>query len=792
MEARHPYKAGKIWLGRSQNPLPIGYGDDRHVCLVSGTRGGKGTSIIVNNLALWPGPAVVIDTKGENATVTAARRGPGSQWCVGMGQAVRVLDPYETAVIGDNLRGRFNPMDALDPEDPDVIDDAGEMADAIVVVREEKQDAFFDESARQMVKALILHVLTAPEFEGERNLVTVRKLLARGDWKAVDVLKSVGKSKAEIAPAQALLWDAVSDNEALDGVIADIGTGFASMRQNSPKTFESVLQSAHRNTEFIDSPDMKWLLETSDFRLSDLKTRREGMSLYLCLPQRRMNTHFRWLRLMITLIVNQMEKTAGQPACGHPVLLLLDEFSALGRMPVIENAMDRMAGYGVKMFLVLQSLGQLKDIYKDRWETFVGNCGLKIFFNNEDHFTREYAAKLIGDTETVRDTLSETDGTSATEGYSGSVSRGTSRNSSHGGSQSYSRTEGTSGSETYSESSSVGGSKGVTYAKALFGMAESGASKSESWSVTTSRSSQSGWSESETEGESTNWSEGTSSSEGVSFSRSRSNGYSRSRGRSEAIHRRALIAPDEIGRLFGTVRDKDDPRYPGLALVLMAGQQPAAVRRVNYYEDDYFLCCFDPHPDHKFRAPDFVQVTAREMAECAAFLNTGVLDTFRKDRAVDLPSASIERVLALPGVRSEEYQRMADVRVGDERFSLVAPGRGMIMNVVRPGSLDLDQPIFRIGYYPGPRYVNPREAYRTIVRKALWRRNAIIGWMKASAACFLPALFVAGRSVYRLSLPLSLPEIGCFLLAAGGFLSLITWGGLLGKCPRFILHGRDR
>ena len=71
---------GQIWVGESfdGDAEPIGYRDDRHVLLVSGTRGGKGTGVIIPNLCLWPGSAIVIDPKGENATVTARRRGEGS------------------------------------------------------------------------------------------------------------------------------------------------------------------------------------------------------------------------------------------------------------------------------------------------------------------------------------------------------------------------------------------------------------------------------------------------------------------------------------------------------------------------------------------------------------------------------------------------------------------------------------------------------------------------------------------------------------------------------------------
>ena len=114
VEENYRYSDGTVWLGRScsENSVGIGYCDDRHVCLVSGSRGGKGTTSIVNNLILWPGSIFVIDPKGENATITAARRGRGSEHARGLGQKVRVLDPFKAAQVDDSFRGRFNPLDA--------------------------------------------------------------------------------------------------------------------------------------------------------------------------------------------------------------------------------------------------------------------------------------------------------------------------------------------------------------------------------------------------------------------------------------------------------------------------------------------------------------------------------------------------------------------------------------------------------------------------------------------------------------------------------------------------------
>ena len=56
----------------------------------------------------------------------AARRGPGSKHCDGLGQAVHVLDPFETAQVDASLRASFNPLDALHPDNPGCLDDVGD------------------------------------------------------------------------------------------------------------------------------------------------------------------------------------------------------------------------------------------------------------------------------------------------------------------------------------------------------------------------------------------------------------------------------------------------------------------------------------------------------------------------------------------------------------------------------------------------------------------------------------------------------------------------------------------
>lgn len=627
---RHQFTPGAFWLGRSptEDARAIGYSDDRHICLISGTRGGKGTTSIINNLALWPGSVVVIDPKGENATITACRRGPGSTFCEGMGQAVYVLDPFNAAQVPDALRGQFNPMDALDPQGEETVDEAAVIADALIVISE-GEAKYWDESGRSMLKGLILHVLTADEFEGERNLLTVRRLIMRGDDKKVELLKEMGESN--IPSAHELLWEGVRLNSHLHGTIADIGSSFANMLQSAPKQYESVRQVVDRNTEFMDSPGMRRCLTASSFRLSDLKTKKTGVSLYLSLPQRYMNTHFRWLRMMIGLTVAEMEATPGKPATGHRILFCLDEFAGLKRMESIETSVAQIAGFGVKLMFVVQSLEQLKATYKDKWETFLSSCGLKIFFGVEDYFTREYVSKFIGEQEIIKNlnttsqaknsqtgrthTDSHQVGSAVNEQTTFSTSDAFTHSTQENTSIQQGKNTGRSGGSQWSVNLGRQSNSGGNWKPGLFFKNDEQRNKSSGGSLGGTYGRQKGWNE----GEQQSTTRGHGSSEGhtrtggmsiasgmtlqestgSSDSLTHTEGFTDTRGTNESAYKRRLLTEDELGSFFKRITDKYHAAYPGFALVLVSGEQPIFLRKANYFEDHQFIRRYDPHPDHE-------------------------------------------------------------------------------------------------------------------------------------------------------------------------------------------------
>lgn len=356
---------------------PVGIEDDRHILTVAGSRAGKGRAIIIPNMLHYPGSVLATDPKGELATITARRRHKGLK------QSVHVLDPFKVARgNAAGLRRSFNPIMAMRPDS--LVADAALIADALVIVSE--KDAHWDESARTFIEGVILHVQSAPIYEKVRSLVTVQALIARG------ALDTDGKKRSLAA-----LDAAMRSNPAGDGVVKDAAADFF---DRTDKERASVLSTARRHLKFLNYPEIRGVVQEHNFQLSDLKT--ERTTIYLCLPASQIGTCARWLRLFINLTLQSMEITpATSPV---PVLMVLDEFASLGKMRQIEDAAGQIAGFGVKLWPILQDLGQLKALYSERWETFMGNAGVLQFFGNNDLTTLEWISRRCGRTsiETTR------------------------------------------------------------------------------------------------------------------------------------------------------------------------------------------------------------------------------------------------------------------------------------------------------------------------------------------------------------------------------------------------------
>lgn len=394
--AQFRYRPADILIGSDPHAGLIGSRDDRHIITVAGSRAGKGASVVIPNLCLYPGGCLVIDPKGENAAISANRRGHGSAYCQGMSYPVHVLDPFDI-VPNKEAPSHFNPMDGLDPDSRDGVDDAALLAEALIIA-ENGKDSHWSLAARNLLRGLILYVARAAP-PGHKNLGSVRDLLTLPLTE--NSPEAATRTGAKTINSFTELLTVMLKGGDRYGVIARAA---GSLSGKTGAELSGVLSTAQEQTAFLDSGPMREVLSRSDFNMADLKTV-QGFSVYLCLPAMRIETHYRWLRLLVTMALTAMERTPGRPS--FPVWFVLDEFAALGYMASLEKAASLVAGYGVRLHPIIQDLTQLKSLYNERWETFMGNAGVLQFFGNTDLFTCEHVSSRLGDTEILLASLTE-------------------------------------------------------------------------------------------------------------------------------------------------------------------------------------------------------------------------------------------------------------------------------------------------------------------------------------------------------------------------------------------------
>ena len=359
-----------LMIGRASPALSESYAgrilsnpDPRHMVTVAANGAGKGVSAIVPNLLAYEGSVLAIDPKGELAAITSRRR-------AARGQTVHVLDPFGVSGLRS---AAFNPLSLLNEENEDIVEDAALLTDALVYDERGSGDPYWGLEARNLLQGLILHIATSSDFDNdERHLLTLRRLIT-GDQEDFHATLQRGATNPHCA-----------------GSVARLLAPYSAMPE---KQFGAVRSTARVSTDFLESARMARVLTTTDFELADLK--RRPTTVYLCLPAARLGTHNSWLRLMIGLSLQAMERERVRPE--RPVVFLLDEFATLGYMRLIENAVGQIRGFGVQLWPVLQDLNQLKSLYQDRWETFLGNAGTVQFFGVNDQFTAQYISRLLGE-----------------------------------------------------------------------------------------------------------------------------------------------------------------------------------------------------------------------------------------------------------------------------------------------------------------------------------------------------------------------------------------------------------
>ncbi|MFC3677105.1 conjugal transfer protein TraG [Ferrovibrio xuzhouensis] len=333
-----------------------------HVLCFAPTRSGKGVGLVVPSLLTWPGSAIVHDIKGENWQLTAGFRAKHGR--------VLLFDPTNPKSAA------YNPLLEVRRGDWEVRD-VQNVAD-VLVDPEGSLDKrnHWEKTSHSLLVGAILHVLYA---EADKTLAGVAGFLSDPKQPIETTLKAMmttphlgkaGPHPVVASTARELLNK--SDNER-----------------------SGVLSTAMSFLGLYRDPVVAKVTRRCDWRIADLIADPRPATLYLVVPPSDISRTKPLIRLVLNQIGRRLTEDLHAKERKHRVLMMLDEFPALGRLDFFESALAFMAGYGIKSFLIAQSLNQIEKAYGAN-NSILDNCHVRVSFATNDERTAKRVSDALG------------------------------------------------------------------------------------------------------------------------------------------------------------------------------------------------------------------------------------------------------------------------------------------------------------------------------------------------------------------------------------------------------------
>jgi len=343
------------------------------VALAAPPRAGKGTGVVVPNALHWPGSLLVIDIKRENWTLTAGFRESAGQHCY-------LFDPFSPDTA------RWNPFTYVSPDPQRRVNDLQRIAE-MLYPDPPNVDPFWTASARSLFLGIALYLFETPTLPK-----TIGEVLRQGmasdsegfqhHWKRIVEGRNRGPYPLSPQCVRAL-YDLI-----------DL----------APVTASSIRKTFTSRLDLWANPILDAATQASDFDLRQLRS--SPMSIYVSVNPDDLHR----LRPILSLFFQQAlglqtrELPEQNPALKYQLMVLLDEFTALGRIPIFAEAISYLPGYNVRVVLVIQTPAQLRDVYgPDAAQTMLKSLAARIAFTPKDFIdAREISDELGFTTVKVR------------------------------------------------------------------------------------------------------------------------------------------------------------------------------------------------------------------------------------------------------------------------------------------------------------------------------------------------------------------------------------------------------
>jgi len=333
-----------------------------HVLCFAPTRSGKGVGLVVPSLLTWPGSAIVHDIKGENWTLTAGFRAQHGR--------VLMFDPTNAKSSAYNpllevRRGEWEVRDVQNIADI-LVDPEGSL---------EKRN-HWEKTSHALLVGAILHVLYAEE---DKTLAGIAGFLSDPRRPIESTLAAMMKT-AHLGKA---------------GPHPVIASAARELLNKSDNERSGVLSTAMSFLGLYRDPVVAEVTRRCDWRITDIVGGKHPTTLYLVVPPSDINRTKPLIRLILNQIGRRLTEDLQAKAGRHRLLLMLDEFPALGRLDFFESALAFMAGYGLKSFLIAQSLNQIEKAYGAN-NSILDNCHVRVSFATNDERTAKRVSDALG------------------------------------------------------------------------------------------------------------------------------------------------------------------------------------------------------------------------------------------------------------------------------------------------------------------------------------------------------------------------------------------------------------
>lgn len=360
-----------------------------NILVVGGSGAGKSRGFALPNIMQCCCSMVITDPKAELLRKTGGLLEK-------KGYEVRVFD-----LINPDTSFCYNPFEYVH-DDKDVLRLISNLIQNTTPKGSQSSDPFWEKSETALLQALMLYLLHEAPPE-EQNFAMIMEMLGSAQVKEED---------EDYESPLDILFDRLEMRDPDSIAVKQ----YHIYKQAAGKTAKSILISVGVRLAAFNLPQIAKLTNTDELDLSNMGERK--VALFCCIPDADTSLNY-----LVGMIYSQLFQTlyymadrVHGGALPVPVNCIMDEFPNVSLPNEFEKILATCRSRSIYCSIIIQNMSQLKALFKDSWESLVGNCDEFLYLGGNEKETHKYVSELLG-----KETI-DTNTYGQTKGKSGSYS----------------------------------------------------------------------------------------------------------------------------------------------------------------------------------------------------------------------------------------------------------------------------------------------------------------------------------------------------------------------------------